>query len=134
MWPFDPNKQQMYQKYAQAYNTGNFSNVDPNEAKGQLSQFIQNAPPNEQQQIYQEFFAHMDPNQRTQLAQQMPQEYGINPNDPASMAQGFQRMGKERPDAMQRVLAHPIMVAGAVGLAGLVAKHMMDEHAQSQQH
>jgi hypothetical protein len=132
MWPFDPSKQQMYQRYAQAYTSGNTNGIDPNEAKGQLSQFIQNAPPNEQQEIYQEFFAHMNPNQRSQLAQQMPREYGINPNDPVSMAQGFQRMGKEHPDAMQRVMSHPVMVAGAVGLACLVAKHMMDKHAQGQ--
>jgi hypothetical protein len=59
--------------------------------------------------------------------------HGVNPNDPASIAQGFQRMGKEHPDVMQRVLQHPIMLAGAVGLAGLVAKHMLDKRAQGQQ-
>ena len=42
MWPFDPNKQQMYQQYAQAYNTGDYSNIDQNEAQGQVQQFVQN--------------------------------------------------------------------------------------------
>ncbi len=27
MWPFDSNKQQMYQQYTQAYNTGDYSNM-----------------------------------------------------------------------------------------------------------
>src|SRR6266571_3978831 len=55
MWPFDPNKQQMYQQYAQAYNTGNYSNIDPNEAREQLQQFVQNAPPDEQRQVFQRY-------------------------------------------------------------------------------
>ena len=129
MWPFDPNKQQMYQQYAQAYNTGDFSNIDPNEAQGQLQQFVQNAPPDVQQQVFQQHFAQMPSDQRAQLAQQFPPEYGVNPNDPASMAQGMARASQERPDVVQGILAHPVLLAGAVGLAALVAKHML-EHRQ----
>jgi hypothetical protein len=83
MWPFDPNKQQMYQMYAQAHNTGDYSSIDPFEAQGQLQQFVQNAPPDEQQQVFQQHFSQMSPDQRAQLAQQFPPEYGVNPNDPA---------------------------------------------------
>ncbi len=130
MWPFDPNKQQMYQQYAQAANTGDYSNIDPNEAQGETQQFIQNAPPEEQQQVFQQHFSQMDPNQRAQLAQQFPPEYGVDPNNPSSMAQGMAHASRERPDVLQNIMAHPVMVAGGVGLAALVAKHMLDSRQQ----
>jgi hypothetical protein len=126
MWPFDPNNQQMYQNYAQAYNTGDYSQIDPNEATGNLQQFVQNAPPEEQQQVFQQHFTQLSPDQRAQLAQQFPPEYGVDSNDPASMAQGMARASQERPDLAQRILAHPVLLAGSVGLAALIAKHMLD--------
>ncbi|GAC1563235.1 MAG: hypothetical protein NVS2B2_28570 [Ktedonobacteraceae bacterium] len=46
MWPFDPNNQPMYQQYAQAYTTQNYSGIDHNQALGHMQQFVQNAPPN----------------------------------------------------------------------------------------
>ena len=130
MWPFDANKQDMYQKYAQAYNTGDYSNIDPNEAQGQLQQFVQNAPPNEQQGVFQQHFSQMSPDQRAQIAQEFPPEYGVNPDDPASMAQGMARASQERPDVAQRILAHPVLLAVSVGLAALIAKHMLDKRQQ----
>ena len=130
MFPFDPNNQQMYEKYAQANQTGDYSNIDPNEAQGQLQQFTQNAPPEEQQQVFQEHFSRLSPDQRAQLAQQFPPEYGVNPNDPGSMAQGMARASRERPDVLQNIMSHPVMVAGTVGLAALVAKHMLDKRQQ----
>ncbi len=45
MFPFDPNNQQMYQQYAQANASGDYSGIDPNEAAGHVQQFMQNAPP-----------------------------------------------------------------------------------------
>ena len=125
MWPFDQNKQQQYQQYAQAYDTGNYNSIDPNEAQGQVQQFVQNAPPNEIQHVFEQHFANLDPSQRTQLAQQFPPEYGVNPNNPASMAQSMARMKQERPDELQRLVSHPVLVAGAAGLAALMAKHML---------
>jgi hypothetical protein len=127
MWPFDPNKQDMYQRYAQAYTTGNYSTIDPNEAQGQLQQFVQNAPPNEQQEVFQRHFSQMSPDQRAQFAQQFPPEYGVNPNDPASMAQGMAHVSRERPDVAQRIAAHPVLLATSVGLAALVARRMLDK-------
>jgi phosphoglucomutase len=126
MWPFDPNKQEMYQQYAQAYNTGDYSNIDQNEAQEQLQRFSQNAPSNEQQRVFQQHFSQMPPDQRAQIAQQFPREYGVNPNDPASMAQGMARANREQPDVAQRILAHPVMLAAGVGLAALIAKHMLE--------
>ncbi len=127
MWPFDPNKQDLYQKYAQASTTGDYSKIDPNEAHSQLQQFVQNAPPNEQQEVFQRHFAQMPPEQRAQLAREFPPEYGVNPNDPASMAKGMARASRERPDLAQRILAHPVLLATGVGLAALIAKHMLDK-------
>ena len=125
MWPFDSNKQETYQRYAQAFDSGDYSNIDPNEAQGHLQQFVQNAPPNEQLEVFQQHFSQMSPDQCAQLAQQFPPEYGIDPNNPGSMAQGMARASRERPDVAQRVMAHPVLLAASVGLAALVAKHML---------
>ena len=127
MWPFDANNQQMYEKYAQASNTGDYSNIDPNEARRNVQQFIQNAPPEEQRQAFQQHFSQMPLDQRVQIAQQFPPEYGVNPDDPASMAQGIARASRERPDAAQRILAHPVLLAGSAGLASLVARRMLEK-------
>lgn len=94
-----------------------------------MQQFVRNAPPDVQQQIFQQHFAQLSPDQRAQLAQQFPPEYGVNPNDPASMAQGMARASRERPDVAQRIMNHPVLLATSVGLAALVAKHML-EHRQ----
>jgi hypothetical protein len=130
MWPFDTNKEQTYQRYAQAYDTGDYSNLDQNEAQDHLQQFAQNAPPHVQQRVFEQHFAQMSPGQRAELAQQFPPEYGMNPNDPTSMAQVMSRLSQERPDALQRILNHPVLLAGSVGLAALIAKHML-EHRQA---
>jgi hypothetical protein len=126
MWPFDANNQQMYQKYAQAYDRGDYSNVDQHEAKGHVQQFVRNAPPEAQQRVFEQHFAELPPDQRTQLAQMFPPEYHADPNNPASMAQAMTRVGQERPDVLQRILDHPILLATTVGLAGLIAKHMLE--------
>jgi hypothetical protein len=130
MWPFDPNKQQMYQNYAQAYNTGDYSNIDQDEAQEHLRQFVQNAPHHEQHQVFLQHFSRLFPDQRAKIAQQFPPEYGVNPNDPVSIAQGMARASQERPDLAQRILAHPVLLAGSVGLAALVARHILNKHQQ----
>lgn len=127
MWPFDPNKKDVYQRYAQAYDSGDMSNIDPKEAQAHLQQFVQNAPPNEQQEVFQQHFSQMTPDQRAQLTREFPPEYGVNPNDPASMARGMARASQERPDVAQRIVAHPVLLAASVGLAALVAKHMLSK-------
>ena len=127
---FDPNQQDQYQRYAQAYDSGDYSNIDPNAAQGQVQQFVQNAPPDEQQEVFQQHFGQLSPDQAAQLAQEFPPEYGVDPNDPASMAQGMARASQERPDVAQRILAHPVLLAVSVGLAALIAKHMLDKRQQ----
>lgn len=127
---FDPNQQNTYQRYAQAYDSGDYSQIDPNEAQGQVQQFVQNASPDEQQAVFQQHFSQLSPDQRAQLAQELPPEYGVDPNDPSSMARGLARAQQERPDIAQRVLAHPVLLAAGVGLAALIAKHYLDQRRQ----
>ncbi len=131
MWPFDPNKQQMYQQYAQAAQSGDYSAINPQEAQTNMQQFVQNAPPEQIQQVFAQHFASMPPQQRAQIAQQFPPEYGVNPNDPDSMARGMARAKQERPDVLQSIVSHPVLVAGAAGIAALVAKHMLDQQGSS---
>jgi hypothetical protein len=137
VFPFDRNKQQMYQTYAQAYDSGNLGQIDPNEAAGNLQQFMQNAPPAMQQQVYQEYFSQMSPQQLQELApmlaQQLPPQYAVNTNDPQQMAQSFSQVAQQRPDLLQQVFGQggmwssPVAKAAVVGLTALAAKHVMSQ-------
>jgi hypothetical protein len=131
MWPFDQNNQQMYQQYAQAYDNNNYNGIDNNQIWGHLFQFMQGAPADMQQRIYQQHFDQMPYEQRVTLAQQMPQGYNMNPNDTWSMAQSFHRLGQEQPNMIQRVMSHPLLTGAALGLVGLVAKHVLSHHHQN---
>lgn len=133
MWPFDRNKQHVYQQYAQAYESGNYAGIDPHQAVGQTQQFMQNAPPDVQQHVYEQHFAQMPYEQRQALAQQVPPQYGLDPNNPAAMAQGFARLGQERPDMWSRLVSHPVLLGGSVMLAGLIAKHMLNRHEREEE-
>ena len=128
MWPFDQNNQQAYQQYAQAYDTGNFAGLNHQHALGWLQQFIMGAPPDMQQQIYQQHFSQMPYEQRAFLAQQVPPQYGMNPNDPWSMSQSFMRLGQEQPHILRQIFSHPFLMGAGVALVGLVAKHMLTHH------
>jgi hypothetical protein len=128
MWPFDQNNQQMYQQYAQGYQTGNYSGIDNNQVWSNLMQFMQGAPSDMQQSIYQQHFEQMPFEQRTLLAQQMPQGYYMDPNDTWSMAQTFHRLGQEQPGILQRILGHPLLTGAALGLVGLIARHALSHH------
>lgn len=130
MWPFDQNNQPVYQQYASAYDSGNFQEVDPDQAYGHVQRFMQGAPQDMQQNVYQQHFAQMPYEQRAFLAQQVPPQYGLNPNDPATMAQGFARFGQEQPGMLARILKHPFLLGSGVVLASLIAKHMLARHEQ----
>lgn len=134
MWPFDQNKQHVYQQYAQAYESGNYNGIDPHQAVGHVQQFMQNAPLDVQQRVYEQHFAQMPYEQRQALAQQVSPQYGMDPNNPAAMAQGFARLGQERPDMWSRVVSHPVLLGGSVVLASFIAKHMLNQHAHKEEH
>lgn len=131
MWPFDQSNQAVYQQYAQAYDAGSFNGLDHRQALGHIQQFMQGAPVDMQQQLYQQHFSQMPYEQRLVLAQQMPPQYAMDPNDPWSMTQGFLRMGQEQPHLLQQVFSHPLLLGGAVGLAGLIARHMLNRHQEN---
>ncbi len=128
MWPFDQNYQPVYQQYSQAYDTGNYNGVDPYQAFGHLQQFMMGAPDDMQQQLYMQHFSQMPYEQRTLLAQRMPPQYGMDINDPWSMSQSFWRLGREQPHLVPQILNHPLLLGAGVGLAGLVAKHVLEHH------
>lgn len=133
MWPFDPNNQQMYQQYAQAYNTGNYTGFDPYQSVGHIQQFMQGAPYDLQQQIYQQHFAQMPYDQRVLFAQRVPPQYAMDINNPASMAQSFALMGQQQPGLLQQVFNHPILLGSSVVLAALVARHMIGNHERREE-
>ena len=135
MVPGDTNEQHMYQRYAQAYDSGTLDQIDPSEAAGTLQQFMQNAPLAMQQQIYQEYFSHMAPQQLQELApllvQRLPSPYAVHTNDPQQMAQGIVQVAQQRPDLLQQVFSQgglgssPVANAAVVELMALVAKHVL---------
>ncbi len=133
MWPYDQNNQQMYQQYADAHNTGDYSNIDQDQAMNNVQQFTQNAPPDIQQQVYQQHFEQMPVDQRAQFAQQMPQQYAADPNDPQAMAQGFSQMGQEQPGMLSQLFGQSGISGGQMnqgsggitGLVGTIAQHML---------
>jgi len=131
MFPFDRNNQQMYQQYAQAYDSGNYEQIDPNQAYGHVQQFMQNAPPETQQQVYQQYFQQMPAEQRQQFAQQMPQQYAMDPNNPQMMAQGFHQAAQQQPDILHQILgpggalSNPLAKVAVAGLAAVAAKHLL---------
>jgi hypothetical protein len=132
MFPFDQNNQQMYQQYAQAATAGDYSQIDPTEAAGNLQQFAQNAPPDLQQQAHAQYFQQMPPEQMQQFVQALPPDVQgqLDPSDPQGMAQGFQQAVQQRPDLLQRVKDHPVASVAVAGLAAMAAKHIWDQHQQ----
>jgi len=115
MWPFKQNNRQ--------YDTDDYSYADPDRAMGHIQDFAQNAPLDVQQTVYQRHFAHMPYEHRQALARQVPRRYGVDPDDPDAMASGFARFGQDRPDMLERIFRHPLLVGGTVALAGLIIKH-----------
>lgn len=132
MWPYNNNNQQVYQEYAEAYESGNYSRFQPHQVLGHLQQFMQSAPADMQQQLYQQHFEQMPHEQRTLIVQQVPSEYSMDPNDSWSMSQGFLRMGREQPQLFHRIFSHPTMLDGTMTLTGRVARQMLDGHRRGQ--
>ena len=132
MWPYNSNNQQVYEEYASAYESGNYSSIQPHQVLGHLQQFMQSAPIDMQQRLYQQHFERMPYEQRTLIVQQVPSEYSMDPNDPWSMSQGFLRIGREQPQLFHRIFSHPTMLDGTMTLTGLVARQMLDGHRRGQ--
>ncbi len=127
MFPFDQNNQQQYQQYAQASDSGDYSQVDPNQAAGHVQQFAQNAPPEMQQQVYGQAFQQMPQDQREQFVQQLPPEAQgqMDPNDPQGMGHQLHQLGQQQPNILQQVWNNPMGKIAAVGIAGFAAKELL---------
>lgn len=69
--------------------------------------------------------------QRSQFAQQMPQQYGADPNNPQGMAQGFHQMEQEQSAMLSQMFGQGGTSSNMMGQGGLgrlveaVAQHMM---------
>jgi hypothetical protein len=69
MWPFDQNRQQMYQNYANAWDQGTYHQLPEQEVQQNYQQFVQNAPPEMVQQVHEQYYQQMPPQQRGNLMQ-----------------------------------------------------------------
>ena len=132
MVPVDPNKQHLYQRYAQAYDSGTLDQIEPREAAELLQQFMQDAPAGLQQQVYQKYFSQMSPQRRQALAhvlaQRLPPQYAVTSSDPQQMAQGVVQLAQQRPDLLLEVCglgSSPVVNAAVVELTALVAKDLL---------
>ncbi len=117
MWLFKRNNRQ--------YDTGEYNDPDPDLAIGHIQDFARNAPLDVQQAVYQRHFARLPYEHRLAIAQRVPRRYSMDPDDPAAMAHGFARFGQERPDMLERIFRHPLLIGGTVALAGLIVKHRL---------
>jgi len=127
MFPFDQHNQQQYQQYAQASDSGDHSQVDPQQAAGHVQQFAQNAPPEMLQQVYGQAFQQMPQDQRAQFVQQLPPEAQgqMDSNDPQGMGQQLHQLGQQQPNVLQQVWNNPMGKIAAVGIAGFAAKELL---------
>lgn len=127
MFPFDQTNQQQYQQYVQAADSGDFSQIDPDQAAGHVQQFAQNAPPEMQQQVYGQAFQQMPQDQREQFVQQLPPEVQgqMDPTDPQGMGQQLHQLGQQNPNVLQQVWNNPLGKVAAVGIAGFAAKELL---------
>ena len=130
MWPFTQNNQQLYQRYMQAYESGNYNGIDPKLAFGHVQQFTRNAPADVQQLVYRQQFDQIPYEARQVLARQLPPEYGVDPANSVAMAQGFTRLGQEHPDIWAGVFSHPVLLGM---FAGVIAKYMLNEHSHEEE-
>jgi hypothetical protein len=124
MWSLDAASQQRLQQYAK----GDASKIDKNQEKEDVQKFVQNASPDVQQEVFKEHFAQIPADQRAQLATMFPPDYHVDPNNPASMAMGMTRAGREHPEVLHRILDHPIWLGTMVALLTMIARRILTHH------
>ena len=121
-----PDLQQMYQQFAQTANTGNYSQLDTQQAAALLQHFLQTAPPDVQQRAFQEAFNQMPQEHRQLFGQQLG-----GTTNPQQMAQSLQQTGQQQPNALQQILgpggllSNPMAKVAVAGLAAVAAKHFL---------
>ena len=146
MWPVNPNNQQMYQQYANAWDQGTYGQLPEQEVRQNYQQFVQNAPPQMVEQAHQHYFEQMPPQQRGSFVQSLlggltqqgfnPQQAGIRNMNPYSMspAEAARLTGyaaQQQPDILHQILGPggPLGSTGAklavAGVAALAAKQIL---------
>ena len=140
MWPFDQNKQQMYQNYANAWDQGNYHQLTPQEVQQHYQQFVQNAPPEMVQQAHEQSFQQMPPQQQGSLMQSLlsgllqsgfnPQQAGIQNTNPNSMSpQDSARLlsyaQQQQPGLLQQLMSNPATKMALAGVVSYAAKQML---------
>jgi hypothetical protein len=146
MWPLDPNNQQMYQQYANAWEQGTYGQLPEQEVRQNYRQFVQNAPPPMVEQVHQQYYEQMPPQQWGGLVQGLlgslmqqgfnPQQAGIQNTNPYTMspAEAARLTGytaQQQPDLLHQILGPggPLGSTGAklavAGIAALAAKQIL---------
>lgn len=140
LWPFDPNQQQMYQSYANAWDQGTYHQLPEQEVQQNYQQFLQNAPPQVVQQVHEQHFQQVPAEQRGGLLQGLlsglmqrgvnPQQIGILNTDPYSMSeQEAARLTsyaqQQQPGLFQQVMGNPATKMAIAGLVSYAAKQML---------
>lgn len=140
MWPFDQNKQEMYQNYANAWDQGSYHQLPAQEVQQNYQQFVQNAPPQFVQQVHEQYFQQAPPEQSSGLLQGLlsglmqrgfnPQQAGIQNTNPYSMSpQEAARLTsyaqQQHPDLIQQVMGNPAARAAVAGLVSYAARQML---------
>ena len=144
MWPFDPNRQQMYQNYANAWDQGSYHQLPDQEVQQNYQQFVQNAPPQFVQQVHEQYFQQASAQQRGGLMQGIvsglmqrgidPQQAGIQNTDPNSMSpQEAARLTtyaqQQQPGMLQQLMGNPAAKMALAGLVSYAAKQMLGNRA-----
>lgn len=151
MWPFNHNKRQMYEQYADSWDQGTYSQLPDQDVQDNYYQFMQNAPPQVVEQVHERYFEHMPREERGNLLQNLmgglmqqgvdPRQVGIQNVDPYSMSPneaarlvGYTR--QQNPDLLQQIMGPggPLGSIGAkiivAGIVALAAKHLLGSHGQ----
>lgn len=140
MWPFDQNKQNMYQHYANAWDQGTYNQLPDQEVQQNYQQFVQNAPPDVVQRVHEQYFQQASPEQRGGMVQSIlsgltqhgmnPQQFGVQNTDPYSMSpQEAARLAtygqQQQPGLVQQVMSNPAAKMALAGLVAYAAKQML---------
>jgi len=146
MYPYDQNNQQMYQRYANSWDQGTYSQLPEQEVRQNYQQFVQNAPPQMVQQVHQQYYEQMPQQQRGSLMQGLlssltgqgynPQQAGIQNTNPQTMSPqdaahltGYAQ--QQNPDILHQIMGPggPLGSTGAklavAGIAALAAKQFL---------
>jgi hypothetical protein len=140
MWPFDQNRQQMYQNYANAWDQGNYNQLPDHEVQQNYQQFVQNAPPEMVQQVHEQYYQRGDLMQGLlsglmrrgfnpqQAGMQNIDPYSMTPQDAARLTSYTQR---QQPGMLQQVMSNPMAKMAVAGVVAYAAKQMLGNRSGS---